>query len=111
MRQGLLFDVATFFVHGVAQNFGRTLVSVAHFLEYILQGGEAGFGKQPGLQESNALARGGCVKGASGQYIEGGEVWGFIFWVGHCDGSIFKYPYIVAEALKFSLYRFLNISL
>jgi len=97
-----LFDVAAFFVHAVAQDFGCTFVAVAHFFEDVLQGGQAWLGEQPCLQERNALARGGCRKGASGQCVEGGEVWGFIFWVGHGDGSISEYPYIVAEALKFS---------
>ena len=75
---------------------------MAHFLEDVLQGGQAWLGEQPRLQERYALARSGCGKGASSQCIEGGEVWGFIFWLGHGDGSISEYPYIVAEALKFS---------
>ena len=75
---------------------------MAHFLEDVLQGGQAWLGEQPRLQERYPLARSGCGKGASSQCIEGGEVWGFIFWLGHGNGSISEYPYIVAEALKFS---------
>ena len=51
MGQSLLFDVATFFIHAVAQDFGCAFVAVAHFFEYILQGGQAGLGEQPRLQE------------------------------------------------------------